>query len=83
MLLLVLIILFLSELLQNVALNKRTWQSTTKEQYNSNMAVDGNIDTVSWTLFEFDPYWVVDLEQDYEIVKIIIINRNDVYGNLI
>jgi hypothetical protein len=47
------------------------------------MAVDGNIDTVSWTLFEFDPYWVVDLEQDYEIVKIIIINRNDVYGNLI
>ena len=83
MLLLVLIILFLSELLQNVALNKRTWQSTTKEQYNSNMAVDGNIDTVSWTLFELDPYWVVDLEQDYEIVKIIIINRNDVYGNLI
>ena len=83
MLLLVLIILFLSELLQNVALNKRTWQSTTKEQYNSNMAVDGNIDTVSWTLFELNPYWVVDLEQDYEIVKIIIINRNDAHGNLI
>jgi hypothetical protein len=47
------------------------------------MAVDGNIDTVSWTLFELDPYWVVDLEQDYEIVKIIIINRNDAHGNLI
>lgn len=70
-------------MLQNVALNKRTWQSTTKEQYNSSMAVDDNIDTTSWTLYEIDPYWVVDLEQVYEIEQIIIINRNDKYGNLI
>jgi len=83
LLLLVLVILFLTEILQNVAPNKRTWQSTTKEQYKSSMAVDGNIDTTSWTLYELNPYWVVDLEQAYEIVQIIIINRNDKYGNLI
>ena len=83
MLLLVLVILFLSEMLQNVAVNKRMWQSTTKEQYSSSMAVDGDIHTTSWTLYQLDPFWVVDLEQAYEIVKLIIVNRNDKYGNLI
>lgn len=64
---------------ENVALGKVTGQSSTYHEfganYSSEYAVDGLPKTFSSTLHEQLPYWWVDLETIYIIMRIEIINR--------
>ena len=63
----------------NIALNKSTKQSSTKDNENPSRAVDG--DTAgkinTQTLKEEEPWWEVDLGASYEISDIKIFNRDD------
>ena len=70
---------------RNLALNKRTYQSSTwpygKKSMTANKAVDGNrdvnLDSLSCTHTdgETDPFWIVDLGRVYRIGHVSITNR--------
>ena len=71
-----------NEKLTNVALKKKTFQSSTyggrrRKYYSSAQAVDGLSKTFSMTnkVRRVDPYWYVDLGGFYTIRHIDIINR--------
>ena len=69
---------------KNLALRKPTWQSSTWSHglYTSDKAVDGNKNVnmqnmgCSHTKEEYNPWWVVSLEADYFVTKVLITNRN-------
>lgn len=71
----------------NVALNKPVFQSSKyRPENDANKTVDGNRDdnyfhgSCTHTLHEVQPWIVVDLEGEYEIVGVEIVNRGDCCG---
>ena len=75
----------------NLALNKNTSQSSTKNEGVSSLAVDGNLDgsggpngagaSISHTQDENEAWWQVDLGQESDINEVTIHNRTDCCGN--
>jgi hypothetical protein len=70
----------------NVALNKKTKQSSTNDGYSSHFAVDGKTEYLGYynplygfihTLADKDPWWEVDLGANYNISQINIFNVTD------
>ncbi|VDI63106.1 Hypothetical predicted protein [Mytilus galloprovincialis] len=64
------------EHLREVAFGKRTKESSVF--YSSNLAFDGNFDTISSTQFEEMPYLEVDLGKEYQKFstgKIVVVSR--------
>ena len=61
-----------------MALNKPAWQSSVVRQGFAGHAVDGNRSTdtgalsCSATLTQSSPWWIVDLQSEYEIFRIVI-----------
>ena len=66
----------------NVALNKMAWQSSIAYGGNATRAVDGKVDpdfnrgkTCTHTKYENSPWWMVDLTDQYEVIKVAITSR--------
>ena len=70
----------------NLALRKPTYQSSTEYWGRANHAVDGNREgdfrrkSCSLTSTGDSPWWTVDLQRVYEIVRVAITNRADKFG---
>ena len=60
----------------NLALGKHAWQSSV---YNSvegaELAVDGNRTTHIHTKYETNPWWMVDLGNEWPVSRVVIVNR--------
>ncbi|XP_070534535.1 uncharacterized protein [Ptychodera flava] len=67
----------------NIALNKRAWQTSVMSGGTASKAVDGFASTFwgdgscTHTNIEVDPWWEVDLEYTYFVTEIVITNRRD------
>ena len=65
----------------NLALGKPTWQSSTYLDNDPSRAVDGNSDgnltnkRCTHTNYDENPWWVVDLQKNIHINKVVIANR--------
>ena len=72
----------------NLALRKPAWQSSIQYKGLAIQAVDGNREGNFWKrscgLTDVDevPWWVVDLQAEYNIMRVAITNRGGSYGNL-
>lgn len=68
---------------ENVALGKPTDQSSTYSDHDSSRAVDGNTtgnyNTVTYTDWDSQAYWKVDLGASYDVSKVTLWNRTDNY----
>jgi len=68
---------------QNIAYRRPTEQSSTVWGGSSDKAVDGNTDgyyvnnSVTHTRYSVNPWWKVDLEEEYNIAYIQVFNRQD------
>ena len=62
----------------NLALGKHAWQSS---EYNrekgAEIAVDGNRTTYMHTLLETNPWWMVDLGNEWPVSRVVIVNRGE------
>ncbi|XP_070547869.1 fucolectin-1-like isoform X2 [Ptychodera flava] len=70
--------------LKNVAVGKEADQSSINKGAGADRAVDGNKNSdlkkgksCMWTKKEFEPWWKVDLGQEYSIYEVVITNRQD------
>lgn len=69
--------------LANVSYNKPTWQSSTYASAHSGLAVDLNTNgnyyanSVTHTLYDYEPWWIVDIQASKVISFIDIYNRTD------
>lgn len=62
--------------LTDIAFKKMARQSSTYATWNqAGNAVDGILDTFQHTNSDPMPYWIVDLENTYEVVRVEVINR--------
>ncbi|KAG1937938.1 fucolectin [Pimephales promelas] len=61
---------------ENAALWGETTQSSIYPGFNTELALDGLIDTFTHTNSETDPWWRVDLLKVYSVNRVTIINRN-------
>ena len=69
----------------NLAKRQPSWQSSNGSSYygHAENAVDGNalqeflFQSCTKTKWENQPWWIVDLKYDYQIVKVEIVNRGD------
>ena len=70
-------------------MGKLSWQSSTYWEHHGDAgkAVDGNLAPDYWrhlsctqTKREVDPWWIVDLGQEYSIDRVAITNRGDCCG---
>ena len=73
--------------LENIALNRPTWQNNAFDTFDAHLAVDGNtqnnfhVGSCAHTEdFGVVKYWSVDLGQDYWIASLMITNRGDCCG---
>lgn len=74
---------------ENIALEKRASQSSTRNYGQANRAIDGK--RASWfsmgsctlTRTEADPWWRVDLLRTYNVTSVTITNRDDQYAEMI
>ena len=61
--------------LGNIAVGKRASQSSVMFKHFPNLAVDGRLDgNCSQTNYEENPWWRVDLQNEYYIMAIVILN---------
>ena len=62
----------------NLALGKEAWQSS---EYGgcckADAAVDGNRASIIHTKYEANPWWMVDLETEKHVSRVVIVNRAD------
>jgi hypothetical protein len=71
---------------RNLSEKKLTWQSSTYPNTPSHLAVDGGArphffsGVCSSTDRQDNPWWAVDLGQEYEIAEVLITNRGDCCG---
>ena len=76
--------IFVLECTTNVALSGTATQSSTAYDRPASRAIDGNTasnfdsGSVTHTSEETDPWWKVQLAQEYSISKVIVYNRNDI-----
>ena len=69
--------------LSNLSYNKPTWQSSTYASAHSGLAVDLNTNdnyngnSVTHTLYDYEPWWIVDIQTSKVISYIDIYNRTD------
>ena len=73
----------------NLALGKKSFQSSTYRFGNPSKAVDGSTNTVyghtgscTHTEKERDPWWQVDLGAEYSVHDVALTNRGDCCGEL-
>ena len=73
----------------NLALGKPAWQNSIWGGRDASKAVDGNTDrnaqhgSCANTLRDSNPWWIVDLQSEYEIERIVITDRTDRSGNYV
>ena len=72
----------------NLAVQKPAWQSSDDNNRAAKRAVDGNRDgyfsrgRCSLTEVEKVPWWVVDLQAEYKIIRVAITNSRQSSGNI-
>ncbi len=72
----------------NVALGKSAWQSSTQSQNTADRATDGNVEpdaaegscAVTIDGQSGGSWWLVDLEREYRITEVALVNRGDLLG---
>ncbi len=79
--------IFILECTTNVALSGTATQSSTAYDRPASRAIDGNTasnfdsGSVTHTGEETDPWWKVQLAQEYSISQVIVYNRNESFGD--
>ncbi|KAI1885644.1 hypothetical protein AGOR_G00205950 [Albula goreensis] len=68
---------------ENIALGKKTSQSSKSFRRKSDNAVDGERRTCCQTRTEADPWWRVDLLKPHNITSVTITNRDDITAEMI
>ena len=56
-----------------MAFNKAAEQSSTRSGYSASRAVDGNINTYSWTWYDNPVWWRVDLGREEHVSAVYIV----------
>jgi len=74
------------DVLHNVALNKRSYQSSTYTTdqfgtYGPSLANDGTVNSCVRSKSETNPWWTVDLEVETLVAHVNLTNRRDTAGN--
>ncbi|KAK2913234.1 hypothetical protein Q8A67_001633 [Cirrhinus molitorella] len=67
---------------ENVALWRSVSMSSQYMDWRSRYVVDGLYDSCSHTNSETDPWWSVDLLNEYQVEKVAITNRDDIFNYL-